>query len=213
MCSGSVSNVIVATGARPNEGGFPGHELARSTWALLSGAVAPGQNVLVYDEIGQQHGLGCAAYLAGRGATVELVTSDRMAGEEIGGTTQPAFLRAAYKAGVILSPNLQLTQLYLEGNAIIAVLRNEFGGEEEERQVDQVVTELGTLPNDELYFALKPMSRNLGEVDLRGLAAGRPEHLVRNPDGGFLLYRIGDAWAGRNMHAAALDAMRLCCGF
>ena len=28
--------------------------------------------------------------------------------------------------------------------------------------------------------------------------------------GGFGLYRIGDAWAARNIHAAILDAMRLC---
>jgi hypothetical protein len=26
--------------------------------------------------------------------------------------------------------------------------------------------------------------------------------------GGFSLYRIGDAWAARNIHAAMLDAMR-----
>lgn len=201
--------VIVATGGRPNEGGFSGHELARSTWELLSGAVAPGQNVLVYDEIGQQHGLGCAAYLADRGATVELVTSDRMAGEEIGATTQPAFLRAAYKTGVILSPNLKLTQLYPEGNAIIAVLRNEFGGEEEERQVDQVVTELGTLPNDDLYFALKPHSTNLGELDLEALVENRAQAIAGNPEGRFQLFRIGDAVLSRNVHAAVYEAARI----
>ena len=30
------------------------------------------------------------------------------------------------------------------------------------------------------------------------------------PGEAFVLYRIGDAWAGRNIHAAMLDAMRLC---
>ena len=33
---------------------------------------------------------------------------------------------------------------------------------------------------------------------------------ARNPDGGYQLFRIGDAVAGRNVHAAMLDAARLC---
>jgi hypothetical protein len=33
---------------------------------------------------------------------------------------------------------------------------------------------------------------------------------VRNPDGAFRLYRIGDAVASRNVHAAIYDALRLC---
>lgn len=33
---------------------------------------------------------------------------------------------------------------------------------------------------------------------------------VRHPDGTYQLFRIGDAVAGRNVHAAMLDAARLC---
>ena len=54
------------------------------------------------------------------------------------------------------------------------------------------------------------MSRNLGEVDLRAMADGEAQTVDVNPDGAFRLYRIGDAWTGRNIHAAMLDAMRLC---
>jgi hypothetical protein len=32
---------------------------------------------------------------------------------------------------------------------------------------------------------------------------------VRNPAGGYALYRIGDAVASRNIHAAVYDALRL----
>jgi hypothetical protein len=60
-----------------------------------------------------------------------------------------------------------------------------------------------------LYFALKPHSSNLGEVDHKDLVAGRPQALVSNPAGQFQLFRIGDAVAARNTHAAIYDALRL----
>jgi hypothetical protein len=33
---------------------------------------------------------------------------------------------------------------------------------------------------------------------------------VRNTDGAYRLLRIGDAVAGRNIHAAVYDALRIC---
>jgi hypothetical protein len=72
------------------------------------------------------------------------------------------------------------------------------------------VVEHGTLPLDELYFALKEQSSNRGEVDYRALIAGRPQAVVGNPGGRFQLFRIGDAVSSRNIHAAIYDALRLC---
>jgi hypothetical protein len=37
--------------------------------------------------------------------------------------------------------------------------------------------------------------------------------VTTNPDGRFRLYRIGDAVAARNVHAAIYDALRLCKDF
>jgi hypothetical protein len=53
------------------------------------------------------------------------------------------------------------------------------------------------------------MSRNLGEVDFEGLRRNQPQLLTLNEKGKYHLYRIGDAWAGRNVHAALYDALRL----
>jgi hypothetical protein len=53
------------------------------------------------------------------------------------------------------------------------------------------------------------LSRNLGEIDHAGLLAGRRQGVARNPAGQFQLFRIGDAVAGRNIHAAIYDALRL----
>jgi N-methyl-L-proline demethylase len=42
------------------------------------------------------------------------------------------------------------------------------------------------------------------------VVAGAPAEIVVNPEGGYLLYRIGDAVSSRNIHAAIYDALRLC---
>ena len=55
----------------------------------------------------------------------------------------------------------------------------------------------------------RTLSRNRGEVDYDALVAGRPQRLVNNPDGTFQLFRIGDAVASRNIHAAIYDGLRL----
>jgi N-methyl-L-proline demethylase len=60
-----------------------------------------------------------------------------------------------------------------------------------------------------LYFALKPQSSNLGAVDQQELIFGKPQSIVKNKNGKFQLFRIGDAVASRNTHAAIYDALRL----
>jgi hypothetical protein len=91
----------------------------------------------------------------------------------------------------------------------VARFRDGYGGGVVEKRAAQVVVEHGTLPLDDLYFELKPGSRNLGAVDHRALIAGAPQALAPNPDGAFQLFRIGDAVASRNIHAAIYDALRL----
>jgi hypothetical protein len=66
----------------------------------------------------------------------------------------------------------------------------------------------GTLPLDDLYFALKPLSVNLGAVDYDALIEGQAQTLAGGPSG-FQLFRIGDAVEARNTHAAIYDALRL----
>ncbi|MEI6403260.1 MAG: N-methylproline demethylase, partial [Actinomycetota bacterium] len=74
--------------------------------------------------------------------------------------------------------------------------------------VDAVVADHGVLANDDLYHQLVPGSVNLGEVDHTALRTGEPQTLVSNPEGSYRLLRIGDAVAGRNIHAAIYDALR-----
>jgi hypothetical protein len=78
------------------------------------------------------------------------------------------------------------------------------------RVVDQVVVEHGTMPIADLYFELVPGSANHGEVDLDAYIEGRPQELVSNPEGSYRLFRLGDAVASRNIHAAIYEARRTC---
>lgn len=61
----------------------------------------------------------------------------------------------------------------------------------------------------DIYFDLKPHASNGGEVNYDDLIVGKPQNVVRNEDGRFQLFRIGDAVESRNIHAAIYDALRL----
>ena len=202
--------VIVATGGLPNVGHFEGKEHAATLWDVLGGQVEAGEEVLVFDENGSHQGPSCAEHLASRGSRVEIVTPDRALCTEMADTNQGAHLNELYRRGVVIRPDTRLAALRRDGNRLVATLANMFTGECEERVFDQVVGDYGTLPNDALYFELKPDSSNLGEVDLQAMADARPQSLRTNPEGRYQLFRVGDAWTSRNIHAAMLDSLRLC---
>jgi len=202
--------VFVATGGVPNTSVLrEGNDLAVSTWDVVSGQVAPAERVLIYDDNGNHPGLQCAEMLAEAGAAVEMVTPERFFAPEIGGLNHAEYARIFHRHGVRVTINTRVLAVRRDGNELVATLGSDYDGRTEERRVDQVVVEHGTLPLDELYQALRPESVNLGEVDYGALLAGRAQEVQRNPDGRFRLFRIGDAVASRNIHAAVFDALRL----
>lgn len=211
--------VVLAAGGRSHAGEKPewgvAEGLAVSAWDILSGKVEAAENVLVYDAISTHAGFGTADFIASRGSRVEMVTPDVKVADDVGGTTFPIFYRRLYGLGIVPTPNFWLDRVYAEGNKRIAVLRNEYTDELEERAVDQVVIENGIRPNDELYWKLKDRSRNRGQADLEALFGARPQPaLAEAPDdGSFLMYRIGDCVSMRNIHAAIYDGLRLCKDF
>ncbi len=206
--------VVVATGGVPNTAFLEfGEDLVATTWDVLNGRASPAASVLLYDENGREPGLGCAELLAELGVRVEFVTPDRLVGPDIGGTNYPALLKTFYGQGVRMTTDHRLLGVRREGNKLVAELHNDYTRQTEERTVDQVVVEYGTLPADGVYFDLKPASVNLGEIDIEALIACRPQAIAANPDGAFRLFRVGDAVASRNIHAAIYDSLRLCLAF
>ena len=101
----------------------------------------------------------------------------------------------------------ELIAAHAEDRQTRVTVRNMHTAESSEYFVDHLVVEAGTLPNDELFYALKDQSANNGILDLDLLAKGlaQPEH-----DAGFHLYRVGDVSGSRDIHCAMLDALRLC---
>jgi NADPH-dependent 2,4-dienoyl-CoA reductase/sulfur reductase-like enzyme len=201
--------VVVATGGSPNVGKFEGAALAVTTWDVLASHVACGRDILLIDENGSAPGISCAEFAAARGSNVRFATPDREIGRELGGTNLGAHMTELYKLGVTVEVDVRLVSVVKSGNKLLATLANTYTGRETELTVDQVIGENGTLPNDEVYFDLKEKSKNRGEVDLRRLIELEPQVAENNPSGAFQLFRIGDAWTSRNLHAAMLDAARI----
>ena len=203
--------VLIATGGVPSVGRFTeGENLAVTSWDILSGSVPIEKNVLFYDDNGQHAGVSCAEFLAESGCDLEYLSPEMMIAPDIGGTNHPAYLRSLYGNEVTISLNQRLAGIAREDDGFNATVYSEYTQKKTHRRVDQVVVDHGTLPADDLYFALKPDSSNRGEVDQASLLGGQPQSVVNNPAGTFQLFRFGDAVNSRNIHAAIYDALRLC---
>jgi 2,4-dienoyl-CoA reductase-like NADH-dependent reductase (Old Yellow Enzyme family) len=201
--------VVVATGGVPNtEILRAGNDLVVSTWDIVSGQVKPAPRALVFDDNGTHPAMQAAEALAEAGSAVELVSPERFFAPEMGGMNHALYARGFHRLGVRVTINARLLAVRRDGNELVATVGSDYGARTEERRVDQVVVEHGTLPVDELYWALKPLSANLGEVDYEALVEGRPQTVMRNADGRFRLLRIGDAVHSRNIHAAIYDGLR-----
>jgi len=202
--------VIVATGGLPHtEVLTKGNELVASSWDIISGDVKPGTNVLVYDDAGDHAALQAAEVVAKTGAKVEIMTPDRAFAPEVMAMNLVPYMRALQKLDATFTVTYRLEAAERRGNQLIAHIGSDYGGVSKERAVDQIVVNHGTVPLDDLYFELKPGSRNLGEVSYDELLSGAPQTVERNLDGAYQLFRIGDAVAARNTHAAIYDALRL----
>lgn len=204
--------VIIATGGLPNVELFESgkdQDLVVTSWDLIAGDVKPGQNVLIYDESGDHPGLMAAEIAAQAGAKVEVMTPDRTFAPDIMGMNLVPYMRALQDKDVTFTVTRRLKAVERAGNILKAVIGTDYSDHLSEQHYDQVVVNYGTLPMDDLYFDLKPLSSNLGAVDYDALIDGQPQKVTRNPEGRFQLFRIGDAVSARNTHAAIYDALRL----
>ena len=203
--------VIVATGGLPRNLAIEsGAELSVSSWDILSGDIKPAEDVLLFDDNGAHPGMAAAELIAEAGSRLELISPERFFAADMGGLNLVPYMKIFTRRGVKITTMTRVRALTREGNRIKATLWSPYTGADcGERIVDQVVIENGTAPLDDLYFELKENSVNRGEVDHLSLMNGRPQIIEVNPQGRFQLFRIGDAVASRNIHAAIYDALRL----
>ncbi|MBP5857672.1 NADH:flavin oxidoreductase [Marivibrio halodurans] len=203
--------VIVATGGLPNTDILEaGSDLAVSSWDILSGDVKPGERVLVYDDNGQHPGMQAAELIAESGAQLEIVSPERFFAPDMGGLNHVKYAECFAEHGVRITINSRVLKVERAGNGLIATVGSDYSTRTETREIDQLVIEHGTLPLDDLYFDLKEGAINRGEIDWRAFTDLRPQRVESNPAGTYRLYRVGDAVASRNIHAAIYESLRLC---
>jgi 2,4-dienoyl-CoA reductase-like NADH-dependent reductase (Old Yellow Enzyme family)/thioredoxin reductase len=199
--------VIIATGGLPQKDILAtGNDLTVTAWDILSGDVKPGTNVLLYDDAGDNTALMAAEVIAATGAHVEIMTPDRAFAPEVMGMNLAPYMRALQHRDVRFTVTYRLHSVVRDGNRLRATIGTDYSAHTEDRAFDQIVVNHGTLPLDDLYHALKPLSGNRGAVDYAALATAHPQP---RPASGFQLFRIGDAVESRNTHAAIYDALRL----
>ncbi|MFK7746012.1 MAG: FAD-dependent oxidoreductase [Roseobacter sp.] len=204
--------VIVATGGLPNtellETGQDAQHVI-SAWDIISGDVKPTGDVLIYDESGDHAAMQAAEVAANAGLRVELMTPDRTVSPEIMAMNLVPYMRALQDKDVTFTVARRLLGVARDGNRLAATIGTDYSDHTKHKTYDQIVVNYGTMPMDELYFDLKPFSKNGGVVDQDALIAGAPQPVDPNSQGAFQLFRIGDAVSSRNTHAAIYDALRL----
>lgn len=200
--------VIVATGGVPDLDWIDGARHCTSAWDILDGTARPAAAPIVWDGTGRHAALSAAEKLRLAGSEVSFFGLDDQLAMEMSFAERIIWRRRACELGIEPKLDRRLERVERRGNRLHVELRSELTGELESHETDQIVVEHGTRPVDSLFHELREHSTNRGVVDLRALTEGRSQPGAGA--GGFQLFRIGDAVASRNIHAAVLDAFRLC---
>lgn len=139
-----------------------------------------------------------------------LVTPDRTIAHDLGPTYSAVVLRELANQQMSFTCFLDLQAIASLNGRKQVTFRHVLTGELSTCVYDTVVVENGTVAMDDIYHALKPESRNAGEEDHSAMIAGDFPFIESNPPDKYWLARLGDAVAGRNIHAALYDALRHC---
>jgi mycofactocin system FadH/OYE family oxidoreductase 2 len=177
--------VILATGARPARPRWShGHPRVIDVREVLDGTHAPAGTVVVVDELGFHPATSTAELLAGRGCTVEMITSGMVIGQDLGLTLdlETWNLRAS------ALPIRQRTDLVVldaragDAGRVELDLQHHPTGTRQRLACDWVACAVPARPADELWHALD----------------GAP----------FEVHRVGDCRAPRRAHAAVIEGER-----
>jgi 2,4-dienoyl-CoA reductase-like NADH-dependent reductase (Old Yellow Enzyme family) len=202
--------VILATGGTPDIDWIDGAEHCTSVWDVLTGGVPLRSEIVVYDGTGRHPAPLSVELAVSEGARVSLVSIDAQLAQELTYAERIIWKKRLYGLGVPMTFDHRIEKVERRANRLAAIFRNLATDGTIEKVVDQVVVEHGTIPADGLYHELRGQSANDGVTDIDALLAGRPQPRRIKPESPFELHRIGDAVASRNIHAAVLDAFRLC---
>lgn len=201
--------VVVATGGIPRSLEVAGGHLAEPIWNIFSEA-HPSGRVMIFDDRGDHQCAVAAEVAAATSSSVLVVTPDRTPMHNLGPTNYAVAMRGMYKLGIEFQTDFEIHELQREGNEVSVTLKNILSGERKVERCHRLFYEVGTEENAQVYFDLLDLSTNRGDVDMPTLIGGRPDFPIVNPEGRFILLRVGDAVSSRNVHAALYDSLRLC---
>src|SRR6478735_8021570 len=174
-------HVIVATGAEPARPWWVPEDAANvaDVRDVLTGAVDPSGDVVIFDELGFHQATSVAEVLADRGCRVEIVTPGMVVGQDLGITLDMEnwWIRAGEK-GIVQSTDL--VPMGIEGRTL--KLLHHITGTEVTRDPDWIILSVNPNPVEWLYHDLK--------------AAG------------VSVERVGDCVAPRRAHSAVIEGER-----
>jgi len=104
IASGGYDVVIVATGGIPDVDIAKGSSLATDTWDVMSGAVKPTGDVIVYDDNGANPAVDAVEMLTGSARSVRFVTPERTLLPEMGSLTLSGYLEMMADNEVAITP-------------------------------------------------------------------------------------------------------------
>ncbi len=93
------------------------------------------------------------------------------------------YMRTLQDLDVTFTVTYRVDRVARREGRLVATFKSDYGPVHKERVIDQVVVNHGTVPLDDLYFELRPQSKNDGAVEHQDLIAGKPQNLVTNPAG------------------------------
>jgi 2,4-dienoyl-CoA reductase-like NADH-dependent reductase (Old Yellow Enzyme family) len=202
--------VIVATGGAPDLDWMEGGQYCTSVWDAISGNVPLAPKLLVYDGTGRQPAAQFAEFAATERRTVHLISSDGYLGQELTYADRVIWKRNLAELSVDMTFDLELIKVARQGELLAATFRHMYTKKTRVIETQQIVLEHGTVPMDELYQSLRGQSSNDGVTSIEHLLAGQQQPVEATATKSFELHRTGDAVSSRNIHAAILDASRLC---
>ena len=114
--------------------------------------------VLIYDESGDHPALQAAEVCAQSGSTVEVMTPDRVFAPDIMAMNLVPYMRSLQDKAVNFTVTRRLVNVVRDSNRLKATIGTDYSDHTYEAEYDQVILNYGTLPVDDLYFELKPLS-------------------------------------------------------
>lgn len=199
--------VVLATGGTPQTAFGKGAEHVIPTWDVISRHSPVAPKVLIWDGTGRHPAPMAAQAAAATGADIVFATIDSGLAQDLTYAETTRWKIEFAKQSLEIMSDRRLVAVNKSNNRLEAVLLNLLTQDTQTVVVDQVIVEMGTIPDNELFNSLREHSANDGVTDLDRLVASLPQARTGK---GFELHRIGDAQTSRNIHAAIYDAYRLC---